>query len=998
VPKISKIRITGAKYDNFRKGYEDQIFDLTRNDEPDHTLFTLVNQGGKGVLMQLISQIAIPGTRWGRESGNQLISMFYDRHRNFSPYTFHVILEWKLDTVPEKWLITGVCITAEKRFTSEEQADRTGLNYFHYTIEHDKKGFFSAETLPVYNNRDKRPADYDEFEKFIDDNGKYIVKYPMSQTRRINSRYFEYLRSRGIYKEEWDIMKAINRHEGGVSSYFSSAADNKSVIDKMIIPAITQNMSNYSENAGESLKDMFLSNLSITRDLPHLLERESDYRELILMMSPLIECAREGEETQKKLRSHINEGNNILYTLNNSMEKVLDKKKNWENALKETEAELEQYNFESENLEYARYKREEKEKRDRVEKVDEEISNYKEELLNTQQLKIETQADILLVRRRKHLEERKKAQEERQYLVENMQLKNLKNEMEKLENIIKEKWVINKRFFEEISFMHNEYQKQLNLKKEQLDEIRRREERRLTNVKAEIIAFEERKKVHKKAFKELTQYFDPFSLSLPELLLSELKEESEKRKSKTINLQTVIKETEDSLIRIKNDIYEGELNLKSVKENLKREEENYNQAQKEEKEITYSLCKILGLEQTSIIYTHNWAKDRLKDIDGVIERERQRLDELKARLWEINTDLNINCQEYWIPNSDILKLKESIGAIGIGPVQTGTEFLSEIVEEEDRKRLIEETPLLPYGIVIPSQREWELMERNLGKDLFLRVAVPIFIRKEMDLPGVRSVFNLGHKLALNQEEFQNWYSGLNEKTENIKETIKVLEQKLENLFSVKDNILRITSRPESNSILKIINDIKVEISSIEKYINCLETELEKTREKLQEYNNELKNFNEIEEREEEKIRKVENYVSEDNAIKERQVKIDELILAEKDIQNTLDGLEQKKNRNSEYILEDRSRYAAWKINLGDRLKELKRFIDSVYVDYNSEKKEYGSCQCPPEYDSEGIDGIFEDVNKRLSLETEIHQRNSQIKVLSGVIKIVKGQPPLPVSA
>ena len=89
MPKISKVRITGVKYDNFRKGYEDTILDFTRNDEPDHTLMTLVNQGGKGVLMQLLSQITMPDTRWGKESGNRIISMFMI-DINFVPYTFHV--------------------------------------------------------------------------------------------------------------------------------------------------------------------------------------------------------------------------------------------------------------------------------------------------------------------------------------------------------------------------------------------------------------------------------------------------------------------------------------------------------------------------------------------------------------------------------------------------------------------------------------------------------------------------------------------------------------------------------------------------------------------------------------------------------------------------------------------------------------------------------------------------------------------------------------------
>jgi hypothetical protein len=510
-------------------------------------------------------------------------------------------------------------------------------------------------------------------------------------------------------------------------------------------------------------------------------------------------------------------------------------------------------------------------------------------------------------------------------------------------------------------------------------------------VKAEIVAFEDRKKIHKKAFEELTKYFDSFSLALPEYLLSEIKGESEKRKLEITNLQAAIKEAEDSLIRIKNERYEREVTFKSVKENLKKEEESFKQAQKEEREITYSLCKILDLEQTSIIYTHNWAKGRLEEVDGVIEGERQRLDELKIKLWEINTDLNINHQEYWIPNNDVLNLKESISAVGIGPAQTGTEFLNGIEKEEDRRRLIEEVPLLPYGIVIPSQREWELVEQNLSRDLFLRAAVPIFVRKEMNLSGVRSVFNLGHRLALDQEEFQSWHSGLSEKAENLKEAIDILERKLEGLFTIKDNIRSITSRPESNSILKSINSIKDEVSSIEKHIARLEADMDKIREKLQENNKELKNLNETEEREGEKIKKVESYVLEDNGIKERQGQIDELVLAEGEIQKTIDDLDQKKNRNSEYMLEDRSRYTAWKINLEERLRGLKRFMDNVYLDYHLEKKEVDSCEYSPEYNSEGIDGIFEDVNKRLSLEAEIQQKNSQIKVLDERIKNISAR-------
>ena len=53
MPKLSKIRLTGCKYDGLRKEHENSTFDLTKGEKPDHSLFTLKNGGGKGVMMQI---------------------------------------------------------------------------------------------------------------------------------------------------------------------------------------------------------------------------------------------------------------------------------------------------------------------------------------------------------------------------------------------------------------------------------------------------------------------------------------------------------------------------------------------------------------------------------------------------------------------------------------------------------------------------------------------------------------------------------------------------------------------------------------------------------------------------------------------------------------------------------------------------------------------------------------------------------------------------------
>ena len=277
--RISKIRLTNCKYDGLRKEHENSIFDLTKDGSPSHTLFTLANGGGKGVMMQFIFQIMLPETRWGKNNGNKIISTFYDQRGNPNYFTSHIVLEWVLDTVPEKRLITGMAMKPVLKNVDIEE--NTGLYYFLYTYEHDNNGYFTIENLPLYSESTKEATDIDEFEKFIDANKRDFIKYSQSSAKRIDGDYYRYLESRGIYRGEWLNLKAINKSEGGAGDYFSGASDNKAIFDKIIIPAISENIRNYNYDSGDNLVEMFKSNLSITKDLPILIQREGDYKALI---------------------------------------------------------------------------------------------------------------------------------------------------------------------------------------------------------------------------------------------------------------------------------------------------------------------------------------------------------------------------------------------------------------------------------------------------------------------------------------------------------------------------------------------------------------------------------------------------------------------------------------------------------------------------------------------------------------------------------------------
>ena len=259
MPKLSKIRLTGCKYDGLRKEHENSIFDLTKDGKADHTLFTLFNGGGKGVMMQLIFQLLLPETKWGKSNGNKIIGMFYDQRKNLHSFTFHVVLEWVLDTVPEKRLINGIAFKSSIKNTGSDEEESAGLNYFLYTYEHENDGYFTVENLPLYDLENKKAVELETLEKFIDDNKRIFTKYSQSSARKKDGPYYSYLEDRGIYRSEWINLKSINKSEGGVGDYFIGANDNKSIFDKIILPAISENIRNYIHDGENNLIEMFKS-------------------------------------------------------------------------------------------------------------------------------------------------------------------------------------------------------------------------------------------------------------------------------------------------------------------------------------------------------------------------------------------------------------------------------------------------------------------------------------------------------------------------------------------------------------------------------------------------------------------------------------------------------------------------------------------------------------------------------------------------------------------
>jgi chromosome segregation ATPase len=984
MPKINKVRITGARYDNFRKGYEDALIDFTRNDEPDHTLITLVNQGGKGFLMQLLSQITMPDTRWGKESGNRIISMFYDRYRNFKPYTFHVIIEWKLDTIPEKWLLTGICVTAAKRNSVDELEEKTGLNYFHYTVEHDNSGFFSIEQIPVYDTNNKCPAAFDIFENYIDNNSKYIVKYPMSQTRRLNSNYYEYLKSRGIYRAEWEMMKTINRDEGGVRNYFSKATDNKSVIDKMLIQSITQNMSNYNENASESLKEMFISNLSITKDLPRLIERENDYKELLMLIAPLLETTEFGLKNVTAIDKHIREGNLILASLYNMLESAEDQQNGWIEKKNEAQKELGELHFQRDNIEYAHARRTKIERQREQEKLNQALESIKENLAGYETSEKDIQTDIFLKKRENDIEKRDIIRQQKQDLINSLGIQNVQEEIKKLEDIIISKWDKSRSFFERISAEHSAYQSKLKKNVNELSNSKKSLQKRLEGILIELGIFNERVIKHKDTFNELSRMFDFFRLAVPEYLLDELKVELEKLKESERNIEEQIHRNEEEQKQTEKRQYEIQIQLGHDKNELKELDMKFQQIREAENSIKQNICEAIGVDATTVEYTHQWAKSQKPVLKALSQQEEKRLDELKTQVLSIQIDLGINQNEYWIPNQDIQTVKETFLKAGVRAVMTGTEFINSLESTELKRKLISQNPLLPYGILLPSDKEWLIIQKNIDRKLFLRSGVPVFIRSDIDGTFINSVENTALELAVDNNAYLDWLNSLKDKASGFRDVIKTVEQKKEKFLGLCHKIDAFVQNQESSVIWENIRQLNVQVEKHQKGLEQIEIQLRKLLELIDADKKLLEETAANIQKTAENMKKLSDYVEEENEIKAKKPEMDKKEQMQKDLKKEIQTIEDNIVKADKDAFDDEKSFTSWKVELQQKIKSVRVVISNAFIAY--EKSLEFTYDKPPEYRLDDPENIFMDLQKREDLNREVEQKNAQILVYDEKIR------------
>lgn len=978
MPRLSKIRFTGCKYDGFKKEHENSIFDLTKDNKAVHSLFTLCNGGGKGVMMQLIFQLLLPETRWGKTNGNKVISMFFDQRNNLHPFTFHVVLEWALDTVPAKRLITGIAVKAIMKNTGSEEEDKAGLSYFLYTHEHDETGYYTIENLPLYNEKTGETEDIAKVESFINDNKRDFIKYSQSGVRRKDSEYYRYLESRGIYRSEWINLKTINKSEGGAGDYFAGASDNKAIFDKIIIPAISENISNYTNDNGNSLIEMFKSNLSITKDLPVIIEREGAYKELLAQIAPLIENAESGSGFIDIKNRLINEGTDIYFILNEEETATTQEVEKWDNELKKVKEEREELEFKKDNLYYNKEEMLLHSKEKEVEELAVLFRELEEGIKKNEEDLLLYKINEIVYKKKSTEQEINNKKTEKERLIEILDMADMKekakavhSEIEKEWNTIKPNWM----------YTENQYRGYINYTNLTIEENKntvRKYEHKLEELQKEVNKFELKEEDLKKEKIKLGQTYDFMSLEFPERIEEDLMKIKDSTVQKISNTSTERETYKKQLLSIKDKINQLEHVIQDKKTNIKTLKEKIQKKEIDELKLARQIANQLLEEYDGNLLEHHWFNKKLEALENMEQNKNVNLEGVQKSIWEKNIDQLLNKEDYFIPNKDIVAVKNAIQNIGIH-VETGTEYLQGI-DNDKREEYTNLYPGFLYSVVIPGEREWELIQKNINQALFLNNMVPIYVRSIMKLKHEEIFKSLKGKSydLISKDEFTTWKNIISSEIEDFILIENSLKNDLKNIAKLKQEIHFINKNDTASILNKKLKNLEREVLDLSEQIRLKKEESFNIESKLEIVEVNLQDYKEQVEQTDRSIEEIGRYIEKVKEVKEQSkiiVKIKQDIAQFK--QNSLDI----KNKNesietSQNTVKDS--YNRWKLTCKDIMERLNAADKQVNYDY----------QLDTSYTNDNIPDFSMDhhnlislINQKNLLSQEISNKDSQIGLL-----------------
>ena len=249
MPKINRVRIVNFSYNNNNRHIIDETFDFYGGE---NALLSLVNGGGKSVLVQIMLQPILPKISLQKRE----IKDFFLGKKAPS----YIMIEWKLDD-GAGYLLTGIGITSKISNSMNEDEQNLDIRYFTFLNAYDKANSFDIKDIPVTEllGRNIKIALYNEFKKLLEkeaDKNKHDL-HIFNSTREEQNIYEKKLSSYSISRDEWkELMVKINEAEHGVSEVFTKCKTSKMVMEQWIIKYIEKVLNKSSDSDASDHKKL----------------------------------------------------------------------------------------------------------------------------------------------------------------------------------------------------------------------------------------------------------------------------------------------------------------------------------------------------------------------------------------------------------------------------------------------------------------------------------------------------------------------------------------------------------------------------------------------------------------------------------------------------------------------------------------------------------------------------------------------------------------------
>ncbi len=963
MPQINKIRIVNFLFNNRHRMIPDDIYDLG---DPDgrkalNTLISLINGGGKTVLIQLMMQPVLPKAK----ASDRKIESYFTEPKDHC----FVLLEWTKDGSSEK-LMTGISIAAALSERSENEREQR-IKYYTFLANYsDYSDGYNIIDLPLsYNeNGNFRAAEYDLVRKAAVKSGGVLKTFNSDEGAQWRQTLEEY----GIYQDEWrNIIEPLNSVEGGMTEFFKKFRTSDQLIDSLLIPAIEWRLNDGQHKKENSMAVM----LSGYIRQYHSVSEQIEQRDILKKYVSDIDSRRESVKG--------------LWDINDEREKAVGMLFGFSAALKSecSNLEIKQYNINTEidklknKLQHIEFEEVSENYYNAKEHAEEENKKYisaEEKLSELKNLLKETECKLNAQKAAKFYKKILEA-ENKIKVLENELSENKKSEEYKNLDILgaSVKYLAGRELseYEQKGTALQTESEEYKEKQKQADEILQKAEKAENDAQSELdkangsydtYCRETDSQLEKSGIKVIRN----FTGSLPEPELQEYLSSAEKELSDIENnireisdRINILRERKDKIPYENSEVRTRKSELERQRSDAEEEQRKYDSLDEEMRKI----CSLYNLREESRF--SDSVKEYISECIRKVQNE-QRQNEFLLRMKNEEIHAAENGSVH-VPKAVLEHLEQT----GIRYQTCEHYFLSQIengsVSAERCIEILEKCPAAAYGILL-DDREFSVLSETQRPE-WLPAAVPIFTMQDMENVLHGRSDGRGLMAFYSEESFrnrENYISALNAQSERLNEFLEQLKDRGEMLLKQKKIAEQFIYDEQWHLRQeKAISELSNEISKCGDEISRLENEKNKLEKELSD--NEI-NKNQLSEKE----KKAEKHLS---ALKEI---IERLQKEEEFSQNVNSAKIRHDSAAEEFLSAQKSAYEIEK-----HLDELKNNIDQnneICSDIKNTIDSISYCSGEPQHDgdwrglltqynelSENQDKSVTELNKKIIEEREI---------------------------